>query len=90
MGGEFDDFRKAQLIGDFKPVEGRSVVYQIAEGEWRPAQIVQVFGSINSANLVVFLDGDNDKRYGFDGSLTFWATSRKLGTEVGEFLPRKP
>lgn len=86
----YDEFRKAELIGDFKPVEGRSVVYQIAEGEWRPAQIVQVFGSTNRANLVVFLDGTNDVRYGYDGSLTYWATSRLLGTNVGEFLPRKP
>ena len=80
---------------EFIPQQGRSVVYQIAENVWRPAQIVEVWTEEGprTCNLVVFLDGSNDKVHGFDGldgSLTYWATSRVLGDAVGQYLPRKP
>lgn len=82
----------------FIPAEGRNVVYQIAEGEYRPAQIVKVWSTTGpkTCNLVVFLDGSNDARYpdvnseAAAGGLIAWRTSRVLGTGVGQYLPRKP
>lgn len=84
---------------DFTPVEGRTVVLQIADGEWRPAQIVKVF-TPSCANLVVFLDGSNDDRYDLHAAGVYrqsetqkcvgWGTSRVQGDGVGEWLPRKP
>lgn len=80
------------MTEEFVPAEGRSVVYQIAPGEYRPAQIVKAWGATASSavNLVVFLDGHNDARYGYDGSLTAWKTSRLQGDAVDQYLPRKP
>ena len=87
---------------EFIPAEGRSVVYQIAPGEWRPAQIVKVFAgsSAKTCNLVVFLDGSNDNSFrrgehgwavpGNRGDLVGHAGSRPLGDRVGQYLPRKP
>lgn len=72
---------------DFVPAPGRSVVYQVDKGQWRPAQITAVFG--DRCNLVVFLDGDNDKWIG-DGELVVWKTSRTCGTEIDQWLPRVP
>lgn len=90
------------MDSDFTPVEGRTVVLQIAWGEWRPAQIVKVFGPFahNAVNLVVFLDGSNDDHYDLVAAGVFrdsdaqkcvaWATSRVQGKGIGEWLPRKP
>ena len=83
---------------DFTPAEGRNVVYQIAEGEYRPAQIVKVWSvdGPKTCNLVVFVDGSNDARYPLEAhgatseNLALWKTSRILGDAVGQYLPRKP
>ena len=57
---------------DFVPAEGRSVVFQLAEGEWRPAQIVKYrsIGSTpvidrgaNALYLIAFLLEDNQPVY---------------------------
>lgn len=86
---------------DFTPAEGRSVVYQVDEGVFRPAQIVRVWSESGpkTCNLVVFLDGSNDRRLPCvvgreDEELTraplLWKTSITLGDGVGQYLPRKP
>ncbi len=51
----------------------------IHKGEARPALIVRVWGK-TTVNLLVFLDGDNDKRVGDHGwetvpGFTLWKTS---------------
>jgi hypothetical protein len=81
----------------FIPAEGRTVVFQIAEGQFRPAQIVRAWGQEHSSavNLLVFLDGSKDNRYSPDqfGTIngwTLWATSRTQGEAVGQWLVRKP
>lgn len=83
---------------EFTPAEGRSVVYQLAEGEYRPAQIVKAWTTeaLKTCNLVVFLDGSNDARYTpYDSTAiadvpVVWKTSVVLGDDVGQYLPRKP
>ena len=86
---------------DFTPAEGRSVVYQVADGEFRPAQIVRVWSESGprKCNLVVFLDGSNDRHLpcvaGRDDVALqhwplLWKTSITLGDGVGQYLPRKP
>lgn len=84
---------------EFIPVEGRSVVYQLAEGEWRPAQIVKVWtiDGGKACNLVVFVDGTNDAVHvspleapNLLFSQTIWRTSVVLGDRVNQYLPRKP
>lgn len=84
---------------DFIPVEGRSVVFQLADGVWRPAQIVKVWSAEGprTCNLVVFIDGGNDAGYlgsidkGAGSSLpVIWRTSVVLGDGVNQYLPRKP
>jgi hypothetical protein len=86
---------------DFTPAEGRSVVYQLAAGEYRPAQIVKVWmdTGARTCNLVVFVDGSNDLHHlstdyvtglGVAANPVIWRTSVMLGEGVGEYLPRKP
>lgn len=68
---------------------------------YRPAQIVHVWAreGMKTVNLVVFLDGSNDRGidpYASPQNLTFWKTSVVIGTEgsmaVGaeHYLPRVP
>lgn len=69
------------------PKVGENVIYCIAEGQWRPAVVVQTWGG-SAANLVVFLDGGNDNRYpntGEDGALTVWKTSQMPGDLIGNW-----
>lgn len=61
---------------------GRTVHYVMPGGEHRPAMVVQVWDDPGSyplgvCNLVVFLDGTNDRQvpYGTSGDLVMWATS---------------
>jgi hypothetical protein len=67
------------------------VIYQIAEGEWRPAQIVKVWdegGEKRTANLVVFVDGGNDSRYisgARSDNLIHWRTSVTYGNGVMQY-----
>jgi hypothetical protein len=77
----------------FELVEGRTVLLQIADGEYRPAIVVKV-SSPETANLVVFLDGTNDadrlaglylRDYEPD-ALTAWAASRQRGESVGQWI----
>jgi hypothetical protein len=85
---------------DFTPAEGRSVVYQLAPGEYRPAQIVKVWMAegARTCNLVVFVDGSNDLGHvgkDYTGPAlaawpVIWRTSVMLGEGVGQYLPRKP
>lgn len=84
---------------DFIPAEGRAVVYQVAPGQFRPAQIVRVWSEtgLKTCNLVVFLDGTNDAglpcavgRLDLASTPTLWKTSVPCGEGVGEYLPRKP
>lgn len=82
----------------FTPAEGRNVVFQIAEGEYRPAQIVRVWMTEGpkTCNLVVFVDGSNDAAaLSAHGSVlannpVIWRTSVCIGDQVGRYLPRKP
>jgi hypothetical protein len=67
---------------------------------YRPAQIVRVWTKEGpkTANLVVFLDGSNDRSYigAADGSLMVWKTSAVIGDEDAlangreHYLPRVP
>lgn len=41
--------------------EGRFVHYVMADGQHRPAQVVRVWGTDGVVNLVVTLDGSNDR-----------------------------
>ncbi len=86
-----------EIHPEFRPAEGRSIVYQIAEGEYRPAQIVKVWtvNAPRTCNIVVFADGSNDARYpetseASSTNLVLWKTSRVLGEGVGQYLPRVP
>lgn len=77
----------------FVPAVGRNVVFQIAEGEYRPAQIVKLWAEHEpyTANLIVFLDGSNDAGFGGKGDVhTTWATSRYYGPGVGNYQARIP
>jgi hypothetical protein len=82
------------LHDDFIPAPGRSVVYQVAEGEFRPAQIVRVWSTEGprTVNLVVFVDGSNDRHLpcaagASDDDLRarplLWKTSITLGDAGG-------
>lgn len=55
----------------FDLVEGRTVLLQIAEGEYRPATIVKLWGTSpqSGVNLVVG-----------------WATSSTYGERLGQFI----
>lgn len=53
------------------PVDGEMVYYTLGDdssrsGEVRPAMVVRVW-SEQTVNLLIFLDGDNDKFVGADG-----------------------
>jgi hypothetical protein len=62
----------------------RTVHYHLDKGECRPAQVVKAWTK-TTLNLVVALDGANDKYHGEDGSLTVWKTSIVRGTGVGQW-----
>lgn len=76
-----------------EPALGASVYYTLggewlAKGEQRPAIVVRVW-TPTTINLLLFLDGDNDKRVGPDGWQTvpghvLWKTSVTFNeNEVG-------
>lgn len=93
------------MNGDNQP---RPVLYRVHEDDpsnrnpsnYRPAFVVWEIGHESLANLVVFLDGSNDRHLlsdsrlglypvggdGFNGALTAWATSRKRGDGIGEWM----
>lgn len=69
----------------FVPVEGRTVVYCIAPGEYRPAQIVKAWGDqpTSAANLIVFLDGSNDERFKSPEDTSYRPGFPPLGVQNG-------
>lgn len=84
------------------PIPGDLVYYKLGNewnrpGELRPAMIVRVW-SDTTVNLLIFVDGDNDKFMGAEGwetvpSYTAWKTSVprienvKEGSGAGWFYP---
>jgi hypothetical protein len=80
-------------MDSFELIEGRTVLLQIAEGEYRPATVVKTWGPA-TANLVVFLDGQNDGAINlFAAGVTAtpgipigWATSRVAGDGIGQWI----
>lgn len=62
----------------------RTVHYHLDRNECRPASVVKTWNP-GTANLVVLLDGSNDKYHGEDGSLMSWKTSIVRGADVGQW-----
>jgi hypothetical protein len=56
-------------------VDGRTVRNDVRAGQAYPAQVVAVFGSGSTANLIVQLDGEGQH----------WATSRQVGDGEGQW-----
>ncbi len=54
---------------------GHQVRNAVSEGQVLPAMVVAIFGSDSTANLKVFLDGED----------CYWATSRTLGDGPGHW-----
>lgn len=72
---------------------GRMVKYCLHDRDgvrqYRPAVVVHVFEQLHPplANLVVFIDGVNDRQEWEESkSLTVWRTSVKHGDAVGEWV----
>lgn len=78
-------------MDSFELVEGRIVLYCLADGEYRPAHVVKVWNS-ETANLQVFVDGTNDLRYGVPAEAAdrgiVWKTSIQRGEpgQVGRWI----
>lgn len=87
----FDEREKEKMESVLLPVDGEMVYYTLGNewnrpGEVRPAMVVRVW-STEVVNLLIFLDGDNDKFIGSDGWQTvpghvLWKTSVPYAQQV--------